>query len=130
MAPLAEFPVLKLIEALDRLMKRAKIKLAHNVIIDRLSVSERINEIADRLEREPSFAFTSVFRFIRDNVEVSAEDVRHECVVTFLAILEMAKLRLIALSQPDGESEIYIARATEDLKSRIAQTVPQTDEYR
>jgi segregation and condensation protein A len=129
-APLAQFPVHKLIEAFDRVMQQAKVKVAHNVIIDRLSVSERINEIADRLEREPSFAFTSVFRFLRDDVEVSPEDLRHECVVTFLAILEMAKLRLIALSQPEGESEIYIARAHEDLKTRIAQTVPQTDDYR
>jgi segregation and condensation protein A len=129
-APLADFPVLKLIEALDRLMKRAKIKIAHNVIIDRLSVSERINQIADRLEREASFSFTSLFAFASGEVAVTADEMRHEAVVTFLALLEMTKLRLIGLSQPEGEDEIYIARAASDLKDRVAQTMPKTDEYR
>ena len=129
-APLADVSVLRLIEALDRLMKRAKIRIAHNVIIDRLSVSERINQIADRLEREPSFAFSSLFAFASGEVELTMEEVRHDAVVTFLALLEMAKLGLIGLSQPDGEGEIQIARRAVDLKDRVAQTVVRTDEYR
>ena len=48
-APLAPFPVHRLIEALDRLMRSAKIKVTHNVLIDRLSVSQRISELTDRL---------------------------------------------------------------------------------
>ena len=51
-APLAPFPVHKLIEAFDRVMKQAKVKVAHNVLVDRLSVSQRISELTDRLERE------------------------------------------------------------------------------
>src|SRR5688572_14120091 len=113
MAPLAQFPVHKLIEALDRLMRGAKIKFTHNVLIDRLSVSQKIAELTDRLEAEGSFTFTSMFRFARPDFdgELSLDDARHEAVVTFLALLEMAKLRLIALSQPEGDDEIYVARA-------------------
>ena len=40
-APLAPFPVHKLIEAFDRVMRQAKVKVAHNVMIDRLSASAR-----------------------------------------------------------------------------------------
>src|SRR5688572_7578510 len=96
-APLAAFPVHKLIEALDRLMRAAKVRITHNVLIDRLSVSQRISELTDRLEVEGSFSFTSMFRFARSDVEMSAAEIRHEAVVTLLAVLEMAKLRLIAV---------------------------------
>lgn len=129
-APLAEIPVLKLIEALDRAMRKAKIRLAHNVIVERLSVSQRISELSDRLEREPSFSFLSCFRFLQEGVEVGPGDVRHEAVVTFLAVLEMAKLGIITVMQPEGEDDILIARRAENLRERVAETVVSTDEYR
>jgi segregation and condensation protein A len=135
-APLAQFPVHKLIEAFDRLMRSAKVKVTHDVIIDRLSVSQKIAELTDRLEREGSFTFTSMFRFIREGIEVSLAEVRHEAVVTFLALLEMAKLRLIALTQPyltdddDSDQEIVIARAADDLRERVSRSVPGADDYR
>jgi segregation and condensation protein A len=135
LAPLADVPVIKLIEALDRVLARAKIKISHNVIVDRLSVSERINEIADRLESGQTISFSSCFSFIRDDTEVTMAEARHEAVVTFLAILEMAKLRLIKLSQPDdpgtGEVEIFISPAGDNMRERIAETVAMNDdEYR
>lgn len=107
--PLKEIPIIALVEALDRALSRAKIRLTHQVSVDRLSVSERINQLADRLEREGSFTFESCFRFLRE--EMSLAEARHEAVVTFLAVLEMARLGLIRVWQelaeptvgPDGE---------------------------
>lgn len=130
-APLAQFPVHKLIEALDRLMKNAKVRISHEVLIDRLSVSQRISELTDRLEREPTFAFTSMFRFASPDVEMTYEAIRNEAVVTLLAILEMAKLRLIAITQHEGDDEIWIARAVDDLRAEMEQKVAHADgEYR
>jgi segregation and condensation protein A len=128
-APLAPFPVHKLIEAFDRVMRQAKVKVTHDVLIDRLSVSQKIAELTDRLEREARFGFSAMFSFLREDVERSADDIRHEAVVTFLALLEMAKLNLLRLSQHEGE-EIYIERATDDLRARVEQTVARTDDYR
>lgn len=128
-APLAPFPVHKLIEAFDRVMQLAKVKVAHDVLIDRLSVSQRIAELTDRLEAEGQFTFTSMFSFLRDGVARSIEDIRHEAVVTFLALLEMAKLRLVGLRQHLDE-EIIIERAGEDLRARMEQGVARSDEYR
>jgi segregation and condensation protein A len=128
-APLAPFPVHKLIEAFDRVMRMAKLKVAHNVLIDRLSVSQKIAELTDRLEIEGRFAFTSMFSFLREGVARTQEEIKHEAVVTFLAILEMAKLRLIAIAQHEDE-EIFIERAAEDLRSRMERTVAGGDEYR
>jgi len=128
-APLAQFPVHKLIEAFDRVMRAAKVKVAHNVLIDRLSVSQKISELTDRLEVEGKFAFTSMFSFLRDGQPRAAEEIKHEAVVTFLALLEMAKLRLIAITQHEDE-EIFIERAAEDLRARMERSVAGGDEYR
>jgi segregation and condensation protein A len=129
-APLAPFPVHKLIEAFDRVMRQAKVKVAHNVLVDRLSVSQKISELTDRLEKEGRFTFTSMFSFLRDGAERSLEDVKHEAVVTLLALLEMSKLRLISLSQPVDDEEIFIERASDDLRARMEQTVARGDDYR
>jgi segregation and condensation protein A len=110
--PLAEVSVMRLIEALDRVLSRAKVRIAHEVNIDRLSVTQCINQLVDRLEREGSFTFTSCFRFLRE--EVTPAEARNEAVTTFLAVLEMARLGVIRLWQGhDGELEedIVIARA-------------------
>jgi segregation and condensation protein A len=128
-APLAPFPVHKLIEAFDRVMRQAKVKVAHNVLIDRLSVSQKISELTDRLEKEGRFAFTSMFSFLKDGVERTVEEIKHEAVVTFLALLEMGKLRLLRLSQLEAEGEIFIERAVEDLRERVEQGIAR-DDYR
>jgi segregation and condensation protein A len=128
-APLAPFPVHKLIEAFDRVMRQAKVKVTHNVLIDRLSVSQKISELTDRLEKEGRFSFTSMFSFLKDGVERSIEDIKHEAVVTFLALLEMGKLRLLRLSQLEAEGEIFIERAVEDLRERVEAGIAR-DDYR
>jgi segregation and condensation protein A len=128
-APLAAFPVHKLIEAFDRVLAQAKLRIAHDVLIDRLSVSQKIAQLTDRLEAEGSFTFSSMFRFIQAGAP-SVAAIRHEAVVTFLALLEMAKLRLIALAQHEGDDEIWIARAAEDLREQVARGVAGSDEYR
>ena len=71
-----------------------------------------------------------MFSFLREDREVSYEELKHEAVVTFLALLEMAKLRLIALSQLEGDDEIQIARAADDLRAKVAAGVAGSDEYR
>jgi segregation and condensation protein A len=129
-APLAPFPVHKLIEAFDRVMRQAKVKVAHNVLIDRLSVSQKIQELTDRLENEGRFSFTSMFTFLRDGIERTADEIRHEAVVTFLALLEMGKLRLLRLSQLESEGEIFIERAGEDVRARMESAVAGGDDYR
>jgi segregation and condensation protein A len=130
-APLAPFPVHKLIEAFDRVMRQAKVKVTHDVMIDRLSVGQKIAELTDRLEAEGRFTFSSMFSFLREDAAPrSLPEIRHEAVVTFLALLEMAKLRLIALTQSADDEEILIERASEDLRARMEASIPRSDEYR
>lgn len=133
-APLAEFPVTKLLDALDRIMSKAKLTVSHNVSIDRLSVSQCINKLSDRLELEGTISLSSCFSFL--NSPATEEEARHEVVVTFLSILEMGKLGLIRVSQidagddPEADEEIYIESAVESLKEQLIGKLPSEDEYR
>ncbi len=118
--PLKEIPVIALVEALDRALSRAKIRLSHEVSVDRLSVSERINQLSDRLDSEGSFTFESCFRFLLE--EMSLAQARHEAVVTFLAVLEMARLGLIRVWQ-----ELVASRRDADAQAEDA--ADEHDDY-
>src|SRR6266566_292989 len=50
LAPLAEHSAWKLIEAFGKILEKAGKKLTHDVVIDRVSISERINQLIDRIE--------------------------------------------------------------------------------
>ena len=78
-------------------------------------------------------------RFLRE--EVTLEEARHEAVVTFLALLEMAKLGVIRLWQgvasgeeddgsEVGAEDIVIARADGATAAAAATAESVDDEYR
>jgi segregation and condensation protein A len=119
-APLEETSVFKLLEALADVLAKARVKLTHEVIVDRLSITDRINQLVDRLDAEGTFTFRSCFDLGAEGAEVAEAQLKHEVVVTFLAILEMTRLKLIRITQGEGERghDIYITRAVEDVKSR------------
>ncbi len=110
-----EVSVYRLIELLSKLLKARKIEIPHEVFVERLSIGDRIAVIADRLKVEERITFTSLFADL-------GEIEKHRVVPTFLAVLEMAKLKLIRVHQPDRHAEIYLAR-TESLASATAEGV-------
>ncbi|MCP4448891.1 MAG: segregation/condensation protein A [Myxococcales bacterium] len=132
MAPLAPFPVTKLLDALDRLLSKAKISVSHNVAVDRLSVSQCINVLSDRLETEGRISLSSCFTFL--HTPMSESEARHEVVVTFLSILEMGKVGLIRVTQVEStgndDEEIHIESAVEALKEKLLDKLPSEDDYR
>ncbi|HYZ90611.1 MAG TPA: segregation/condensation protein A [Myxococcales bacterium] len=93
----------RLIESLANALARRKIEIPHEVFVERLSIGDRISAITDRLRAEERITFTSLF------ADLTAHD-RHRVVPTFLAVLEMAKLKLIRVHQPDRHGEIYLSR--------------------
>jgi segregation and condensation protein A len=110
-APLAEVPVFKLLEALADVLAKARVRIAHEVVVDRLSITDRINQLVDRLAAEGTFSFLSCFKLDGD---VTAAQLKHDVVVTFLAILEMTRLRLVRLIQAPGAGDILITRVAEN----------------
>lgn len=134
LAPLADFPVTKLLDALSRMLSKAKIVESHNVSVESLSVSQCINMLSERLEAEGRIALSSCFTFF--HTPMSEYDARAEVVVTFLSILEMGKLGLIRVMQFEGAEEgddpeeIYIESAVEGLKERVVDRFSNEDDYR
>jgi segregation and condensation protein A len=106
-AGLAEIDIFKLVSALADAMQRSKVKLTYDVIMHRVSISDRINQIIEHLTREETIELSAIFE-----AEGTAEQIRNQLVSSFLAILEMAKLSMVRILQSD-EGEIYISRKGE-----------------
>jgi len=104
--PFAEHSVWKLIEAFGKLLEKAGPKVAHEVIFDRVSISARINEIIDRLEAGGgSFRFDSLF-----DLGASEPELRSQLVVTLLALLELARLKVVRLLGSDDQETLFITQ--------------------
>src|SRR4051812_4838286 len=98
-----ELSVYRLIELMARVLRERKIEIPHEVFVERLSIGDRISVITDRLRIDERITFTSLFSDLQDFE-------KHRVVPTFLAVLEMAKLKLIKVHQPERHAEIYLSR--------------------
>jgi segregation and condensation protein A len=127
-APLAEVPVFRLIESLEQVLRRAQVTFTHDVVVDRVSLADKIQELCDRLEREGTFSFESCFGFADGE---SLVQVKQQVIVTFLAILEMTRVRLVRLTQAESGGGLYIARAAgADLKAQAEALMKTDGEYK
>ncbi len=118
---LQEFSVLKLIEALDRVLERLTPKLQHEVVRERVSLGEALQRIAGRIKAEGQVTFEALF---------SGSDeprTRQELVITFLAILEMVKRRLIRVSQEAPMAPIILT-PNGDALDKLLPTETEVDE--
>jgi segregation and condensation protein A len=98
-APLARIEVWHLLDAFAKVLSRAKVDLTHEVSFDRMSITDRITEICDRLAGRTSCRFDELF---------DGQRTRFDLIITFLAVLEMTRLKMTRLFQSDPLSEIFI----------------------
>jgi len=110
-APFAEVGLFRLVDAMAKILARATPEMTHDVLVDRISLADRIHELVDRLQETPRMTFSSMF----SDVEVGPA-FRITVVVTFLAILEMARQHLIRIHQPADGEEIYLEQASLEVK--------------
>ena len=108
LAPLAEHSVWKLIESFGKLLEKAGTKLTHDVVVDRVSISDRINQLIDRIESGGgSFRFEDCL-----DPSLAEPELRSQLVVTLLAVLELARLKVVrVLQSPDGET-LFISQVS------------------
>ncbi len=85
-----EVGLYELVEALRELLKARPEEIYHEVTAERLSVADRIQEILGQLAERESLAFAEL---------LPQPMTRGDIVVTFLAMLELVKLRLVRLLQ-------------------------------
>jgi len=124
---LADVSVFKLIEALDRALANATPEKVHEILTDRLTINDAISRVAEvlRLQRRATF----------EELLTGPSERRHtraDVIATFLAILEMAKLKLIRIYQapldeagPGGE---ILVEARDTLGDDVAPS--DTEDYR
>lgn len=97
--PLAQVALFSLVEAFQGVLAKSKIKLSHDVVHERITLTDRINELVDVLRVKRRVQFEDLF------TELST---RFDLVITFLALLEMTKLRMTRLVQEDPLAAIYV----------------------
>ncbi len=107
-APFAEQSVWKLIAAFGRILEKVGgTRKIHEVAIDRVSIGDRMGQLIDQIEKgSGSFQFEACFDLSLPELEL-----RNQVVVTLLAILELARLKVVrVLQSPDGET-LFITQA-------------------
>ncbi|MBK6848578.1 MAG: segregation/condensation protein A [Proteobacteria bacterium] len=103
--PLVEVGTFELLAAFAEVLGRQQVEVGYEVTIERISISDRINEIVDLLQQHDSVRLLDCI-----DLEGSGAQLRHRIVVTFLAMLEMARLRMIRVLQERTGGEIYLTR--------------------
>ncbi len=108
----SEVSAFRLIEAFDAIVKRAKIRVPFEVAMDRLSLSEAIDDMLGQLRSNGQQTFTQLLGSSDAEGNPVPLD-RHRVVIVFLALLEMVKLRVLRIFMPliDGkeDGEIIVA---------------------
>ena len=97
--PLAQVPLFSLVEAFQTVLSKSKVKLSHDIVHERVTLADRINELVDLLRVRRRLAFEELFEDMKT---------RFDLVITFLALLEMTRLRMTRLFQADFDSQIFI----------------------
>jgi segregation and condensation protein A len=105
LAPLAEVPLFALVDAFQRVLDRGKIRLSHDVVADRISLTDRIGELSDLLAARGRLTFDETFE---------ALTTKFDLVITFLALLEMTRLKMTRLFQSTPLGPIYVELAAQD----------------
>ena len=88
-----------LLEALKEVMKESPEQIVHEVNMEQLSVTDRINAILSELQGKESLAFHDLFSGVLK---------RSEVIVTFLALLELVKLRMVRFMQNVHQGSIWL----------------------
>lgn len=116
--PLKQVPLYSLVEAFQGVLSKSKVKLSHDIVHERITLTDRINELVDVLRVRKRVVFEELFG---DLVT------RFDLVITFLALLEMTKLRMTRLFQTDFGSPIYVEFSAQTEESRDDDDAPFAD---
>ena len=110
---LFEASVFDLISAFQKLLEKAPEEV-REITREKLTVSERINYIADRLDKEDGIKFEDLFEEGYTRVTL---------LVTFLAMLEIVRLGLVKIYQEKAFESIWLLKRKED-----DTVIPEQDE--
>lgn len=94
-----EVGLFELVEAFQRILAQAPAESFHEVTAETISIAQRINEILSLLQERGNVTFDDLFAGFLD---------RERLIVTFLAILELCRLRLVKIVQVNRFGTIWL----------------------
>jgi segregation and condensation protein A len=95
----------QLMDAFRGVLERAKQVADHEIDFERISITDRIGQLSDLLRAHGKLQFEELFQ---------GQVTRADLIVTFLAILEMTKLRLTKISQDNPLDPITVELSVRD----------------
>jgi segregation and condensation protein A len=102
--PLGEVGIFQLINALQTVIKRVEAREdLREIFGEHYTVSDKIDVILERVSNGVPLKFSELFAEMAGRIEV---------VVTFLALLELIRLKQVRVTQPNPFDEIEIAAAS------------------
>ena len=108
-AELLGIDLFHLLDAYRKLVASRPVAAIHEVTPERLSLRETIGSVAIFLHEKPRTTLLELLYML------GPEPSRHEIVVVFLALLEMAKLRMVRLFQAKlSSADLIVERAVVD----------------
>ena len=97
-----ELSIFELLGALKRVIERLPKDLVHEVTLEKITVREKMTLLLDKMHERGSLLFEALFDRVKSRMEV---------VVTFLAMLELVKVRAIRIVQEEPGGPIIIEAA-------------------
>jgi segregation and condensation protein A len=107
---LMEVSIFDLVDAFKKVMEDLKNQISYRIEKETYTIEEKIDLIRDRIESNSEILFTELF---------SGEFDRLEIIVTFLAILEMARLGELSARQMTSSGDVWLYRPVETSKKRL-----------
>jgi len=101
-APLGGMTLFHLLDAFNKVLKRATAEFSREITAERITIQDRIQEIFDLLNDRRRITFDELFEGYLTNYDI---------VVTFLAMLEMGKQKLLRVYQNEPYAPIYLESA-------------------
>lgn len=111
--------VFELLTALQRVLEKLPTDAIHEVTLDKISVREMMTALLDHLRRHGKALFESLFAEVKTRMEV---------VVTFLAMLELVKVRAIRVFQEEPGGPIVIEPAAALDSAQVLALAPGDEE--
>lgn len=121
--------ILDLVTAFRGLLERLVGDEAHQILLESVSLADRINQLLELLPAQGGISFDELFRPFVADARIGTR--RYELVITFLAILELIRIRVVRAIQEQAFGPIQVERAValgagED--ERIAEEIARLEE--
>ncbi|HYR02176.1 MAG TPA: segregation/condensation protein A [Syntrophobacteria bacterium] len=100
-----EVELFELVDAFRRLLARLPVQTFHDVGQEQINVADRINAILTALQEKDGVTFEDLF---------ADGNSRDYMIATFLAVLEICKMRLVKLTQISSFGTIWVSLAVQE----------------